>query len=231
LPGTGATGSATSGGSAESTSADADESSTSTGEIVPSTITDPTTGADTTGGVNTEVLVNGPLSTCTEPLWCFIPPNPMVPIGDPIAAQECFVARMPPPFLLRRVTAQVGARSDQLGEVNLEIRARDGGRPGALLAAQAVDPGLLQVGLVDIELVGPLVVDTPEICVGFDAPGDGLAAAIGFAVDTESTLPGVSFVRMSSRGGCDVPQFSDVIALAPVPTGNWCFSAEIESLP
>jgi hypothetical protein len=50
---------------------------------------------------------------------------------------------------------------------------------------------------------------------------------LGVAVDETSTLPDLSFIRLTGSGACDIQSFVDVIDLDPEPSGNWCIEALI----
>jgi hypothetical protein len=175
-------------------------------------------------------LSNSDQTDCSQPLWCQFNGDVTVPGGDPIEGQECFVSPVAPPFELIEMHYIVAITHTDLEEFSLRIYERDGGPPTDVV----VSIPLTSVEATPIEhyfeLDPPVVIDTQEFCVGFAAEEPGLESAIGMAVDGDSSVPGVSFVRMEGSGDCDIPDWEDATAHAPPPSGNWCMDATIREM-
>lgn len=175
-------------------------------------------------------LSNSDQTDCTQPLWCQFNGDVTVPGGDPIEGQECFVSPVAPPFELVEMHYIVAVTHTDLEEFSLRIYERDGGPPTDVV----VSIPLSSVEATPIEhyfeIDPPVVIDTQEFCVGFAAEEPGLESAIGMAVDGDSQVAGVSFVRMEGSGDCDIPDWEDATEHAPPPSGNWCMDATIREM-
>lgn len=217
----------------------ADTTSASTGATDDATITD--TSSPSTSVADDESssdggepavhhLSNSDQTDCTQPLWCQFNADVTVPGGDPIEGQECFVSPIAPPFELFEMHYIVATTHTDLEEFSLRIYERDGGPPTEVV----VSIPLTSVEATPIEhyfdIDPPVTIDTQEFCVGFAAEEPGLESAIGMAVDGDSSVAGVSFVRMEGSGDCDIPDWEDATDHAPPPAGNWCMDATIREL-
>lgn len=175
-------------------------------------------------------LSNSDQTDCTQPLWCQFNADVTVPGGDPIEGQECFVSPIAPPFELTEMHYIVATTHTDLEEFALRIYERDGGPPTEVIATI----NLTSVEATPIEhyfeLEPPVMIDTQEFCVGFAAEEPGLESAIGMAVDGDSAIAGLSFVRMEGSGDCDIPDWEDASDHAPPPAGNWCMDATIREM-
>lgn len=188
-------------------------------------------GSSSGGEGQTFNVMNGDQASCDEPLWCYYNGNIMIPAGDPIEGQECFVAPIEPPFELIEMHYIVATTHTELEAFQLRIYARDGGAPTRLI--QAIDATSVEASPIEhyYEIEPPIVIDTQEFCVGFGAFEDGVASSIGMAIDPTSAIDAVSYVRMEGSGECDIPDWEDATTHEPAPAGNWCIDATIRSIP
>jgi hypothetical protein len=217
----------------------ADDATTSGGSA--GSGTDTTGSPQTTGGgssssetgatILTEHLQNAPFATCSEPLWCFAS-SPNNPQGNPTHGQECFDAQVAPPYVVGSVTVHIAQLVDQLSDVDLVVYAPAGLAPTEPpIYVESVPVDALVEGANVIALSETVVVPTSRVCVGLRSNGFGLSGALGMAIDTQSQIPDVSYLSLMGLQACDIPELTEVIGLAPMPSGNWCISAEIESAP
>jgi len=184
---------------------------------------------DGDGDGETEFLQQQPGKTCDKPLWCYTD-DLFNPVGGPIWIQECFTADMAPPFVLTRIEYQLAARDAELGPFQFELRAFDvpSQSPGEILYSQEVNPDSEAiVGTNQILMDIPPTLESQHFCVGFSTELPKLKSALGVAIATESNLAASSYFRFEGDGRCSVPDWADIIAFKPNPTGNWCLSAEI----
>jgi hypothetical protein len=186
-----------------------------------------TTGADPA----TYHLQHGDQSACDLPLWCYW--NGMIdtPAGDPIEGQECFVAPIAPPFELIAMHYVVAETHTDLEQFELRIYERDASGPTQLI--ESVPLTSVEAAPIEhyFDFETPIQIDAQEFCVGFAATDPGLASALGMAVDTDSLVEDAAFFRMEGNGGCDIPDWQDVVTYQPNPFGNWCMDATIRELP
>ncbi len=189
-----------------------------------------TTASSTTGGTTQHHVANAAQTACeNNPLWCHAPNNVDSPLGGPVFGMECFSAPIAAPFELAEVHYSVAATHVAVEGFVLEIRHRDDSGPTDLIAAFDMDSGDVSPNEHTIALPEPVLIDSDEFCVGFALDANASEGALGMAVDTDSAVENVSFMRMGP-GPCNVPDWVDVIDAAPVPTGNWCIDATIQEL-
>ena len=233
------------------TSASADSSAgaemtspTDPSDSVDSTVTAVDTGTDTTttttaddsstttgGTPMVHHLASTDQSNCDQPLWCFTG-DVWTEHGDPIYGQQCFTSPIAPPFELISVHYVVADVAPELDNFFIEVHSRDDAGPTDLLFSElkaAIDatPGSHE------HVFEPAVqIDDSEFCVGFATPYEGLAGALGMAVDVGSSVSDVSFIRLEGPTGCVIALWSDVIDdQDPTPSGNWCIDVQIREMP
>jgi hypothetical protein len=172
---------------------------------------------------------HGTQSACDEPLWCSYNGMIDVPAGGPIEGQECFLAPVEPPFELIAMHYSVASVHTELETFELRVYGWEGDEPTRQLGSIELN----SLGATPMEhdyVFEPAIqIDTAGFCVGFATTEMGLASALGMAVDTDSTIDDVSFIRM--EGPCDAPTWQEVIGAGLDPTGNWCMDATIRTIP
>lgn len=180
--------------------------------------------------VREEILQHSPQLACDRPLWCF--DNGIDdPAGGPTFAQECFSTSLPTPLWLTQVDFVLQGLAPQLDEVHLEVYVRTDLGPQLLVGDLPLDPLTLALGPNSITLERPIEITEPGVCIGLAAPSGELAGALGVAVDESSTIPNWSYLRLGDTDTCSIPDWTDVMELMPVPTGNWCISATVQTAP
>lgn len=205
----------------------------------PSTTSDSDgTTSGSTGGETTaaqpqeEHLQNADQNTCTEPLWCFYNGNTADPTGDETWVQECFLATLDPPFELTEVHWFVGDTGGSPGAMDLEVREVSDGQPASPpLAIIDLPQELSTEGEHTFELPNPVQIDETRFCVGFRIPDNGSSGAVGIAVNTIGSQPGLSWLRINGDSGCDVfPNWIDATTESITNDGNWCLDATIREV-
>jgi hypothetical protein len=168
---------------------------------------------------------------CDVPLWCFIPPDVHEPAPDfRIWVQECFTSTVEPPYQLERVEYDIADAHQNLGAYRLEVREFDGDVPGDVIAEHPAGAGGT-TGSQEFVLPQPVVIDTPQFCVGFAADSAGqYGGALGIGVDETAQLMDTSFFRMEGPQGCATADWADAIETDPTPRGNWCIRAAVSGL-
>jgi hypothetical protein len=172
---------------------------------------------------------HGSQTACDDPLWCAYNGMIDVPAGGPIEGQECFMAPVAPPYELIAMHYSVAAVHTDLETFELRIYGWDGDLPTDVITSIELNSTYASPMEHDYDFEPTIEIDTMGFCVGFATSEPGLASAIGMAVDTDSALPDVSFVRM--EGMCDAPDWQDVIDSGLMPIGNWCMDATIRTIP
>lgn len=174
-------------------------------------------------------LQHGDQSACDEPLWCIY--NGMIdtPAGGPIEGQECFIGPVDPPYELTAMHYSVASVHTELETFELRVYAWDGDEPTTQLASVELNSLAATPMEHDYTFEPAIQIDSTGFCVGFAATEDGLASAIGMAVDTDSLIEDVSYIR--TEGPCDAPTWQEVIGAATTPTGNWCMDATVRTIP
>lgn len=218
--------------SAMTTMAETTTAAETTSNSDPTTDPDATTAAeagssDGTGGGMPVHVQHGDHGTCDTPLWCYLGVV-SVPVGGMHAGQECFLAPIDAPFEIASIDYDVGGVSPELTSFLVEVHAMASGEPAQLLAQIPLLAGDATVGHHVILPPEPIVVTATRFCVGFRTTEQGLPGALGFAVDTGSSLAGASFVYSAD---CSVAQWTDsIVDIAAMPSGNWCIGASLVPL-
>lgn len=172
---------------------------------------------------------HGTQSACDEPLWCAYNGQIDTPAGGPIEGVECFLAPVDPPYELIAMHYSVAALHTDVEEFELRIYAWEGDEPTDLLSSVSLNSSFASPMEHDYDFDDAIEIDTIGFCVGFATTEPGLASALGMAVDADSALPDVSFIRM--EGMCSIPDWEDVIDSGLMPLGNWCMDATIRTIP
>lgn len=172
---------------------------------------------------------HGTQSACDDPLWCAYNGDIDTPAGGPIEGVECFLAPVDPPYELIAMHYSVAALHTEVEGFELRVYAWDGDVPTDLLSSVALNSSFASPMEHDYAFDDAIAIDTVGFCVGFATTEPGLASALGMAVDADSALPDVSFIRMD--GMCSIPDWQDVIDSDLVPLGNWCMDATIRTIP
>ncbi len=172
---------------------------------------------------------HGTQSACDLPLWCPYNGDIATPAGGPIEGVECFLAPVDPPYELVAMHYSVASAHTELEMFELRVYAWEGDEPTDLLTSIELNSSFASPMEHDHTFEPTIEIDTTGFCVGFATTEPGLASALGMAVDADSTLSDVSFVRM--EGPCDAPTWQDVIDDNLEPSGNWCMDATIRTIP
>lgn len=219
-------------GSESSPSSTGQTASTSSPETTATTANDTSSASDPTDEASAGSsgdplpsmhLQHGSHAGCDVPLWCF-GFDVSDPAGGAHAGQECFTAPSSP-VSITSIQYSVGGVAAELDSFALEVRERAGGEPGALVISIPMTANDATVGAHVYDPPAPIVVEASDFCVGFRTTAPGLAGALGFGVSEDSVLPGTSWV---SSGECLVAEWSDSLAVAVEPIGNWCIAVDIE---
>lgn len=170
-------------------------------------------------------------SNCSEPLWCHFGTDVWDPAGNPTYSQQCFIAPIAPPYELTSVHYVVAATAPEVNAFILEVRSRSGGAPGGVVSFAQLTANDATAGSHEYVFAPPLVIGDPEFCIGFATPYQGLAGALGMAVDVGTAVGNASYIRIEGGDGCNVATWTDVIdGLDPNPSGNWCIDVDIQPL-
>ena len=215
----------------DSTATDVDTTEGST-SVATSTSTASDEQGSTTGSSVPMVhhLTTTDQSACNEPLWCFTG-SVWTEYGDPIYGQQCFTSPIAPPFELISVHYVVADVAPELTGFILEVHARDENGPTDILAFEQRPAADATAGSHDHVFETPIQIDDASFCVGFATPYEGLAAALGMAVDDGTAVGDASFIRLEGPTGCAIPLWTDVIDdLDPEPSGNWCIDVHIREI-
>lgn len=172
---------------------------------------------------------HGTQSACDDPLWCAYNGDIHTPAGGPIEGVECFLAPVDPPYELIAMHYSVAALHTDVEDFELRIYAWEGDVPTDLLSSVPLNSSYASPMEHDYDFDRAIEIDTIGFCVGFATSEPGLASALGMAVDADSALPDVSFIRM--EGMCSIPDWQDVIDSDLTPLGNWCMDATIRTIP
>lgn len=175
-----------------------------------------------------EVLERAEFGRCAQPLWCYMS-EIETPANTPIWPQECFTATFEPPFELVEVQVVLRGLGDEIEDVELEVFERTVNGPGALIGSQPLDASALFIGTNTLVVDPPLTIEQQEICIGFAAPDPEPARALGVSVSPAFTEAEASYVRMGGGGPCLIRDWSDVVELQTMPSGNWCIQGTIRS--
>lgn len=189
-------------------------------------------GDDETTAAQPEVehLQNADLDTCTQPLWCFYNGDIDYGTGDGVWSQECFEASLPPPFEITQVHYVVAETGNNPVAIDLQIRPRDGNLPGGPPTTIGLPVAYSSEGEHTFELPDPVQIDDSEFCIGFRVPDTNSDGAVGIAVDDTGTTPGLSWLRLSGSGACNVAQWLDATTDSLTGDGNWCIDVMIREV-
>ncbi|HWB82179.1 MAG TPA: hypothetical protein VG755_44755 [Nannocystaceae bacterium] len=214
----------------EPTSSVDGSSSSVDGSSSASTTTDGEASSSTGPGEPVEHHVeHGTQSACDDPLWCAYNGDIYTPAGGPIEGVECFIAPVDPPYELIAMHYSVAALHTDVEQFELRIYAWEGDVPTDLLSSVTLNSSFASPMEHDYDFDDAIAIDTIGFCVGFATTEPGLASAVGMAVDADSALPDVSFIRMD--GMCSIADWEDVIDSGLMPLGNWCMDATIRTIP
>jgi len=229
----GTTGEATAGDPATTTTAATGDVATGdAGDSNPPTDGSGEGSTGTTGGPpivppTQEQLGRSDFTRCDQPLWCY-QGSIDEPAGGAMRMQECFRAKMEPPFRLVQIDTVIRGMSNFLQDVRLEIYQHGAQGPGEFIAEQMVPRSDLVLGANTITLDPPVMLNDDRFCIGLRAPESGLYGSLGVSVDPIATSEDVSYLQILGNEECWLPAWTDVVEERLTPSGNWCIHGTIE---